>query len=554
MSPRIPRRGRRSAPLPSRLLLPPEGEDDRRDVVAEVLPRSTGDTPKSKGKSVETAEEFPFSKKRKASEPEADTRDFTQKSTLEKAALFDSVIKRFISKPNLKVVRDLTEEEAVEQLHSSWIDHSIRMAIMSHRHTAGFRKLRPGLKKQTEPAVERGKEIEGINKGFEEDVLRNRDEIIEEWKTSKAGLEFAADMGLEASEVAAQEAVERFQDAFSRVYPQADWSSVEVEYNASINAAFHEGGDSDPALEVDDAIDIGDILGEELQQVEDPLASGAPTVQGEEAHEESSNDRADSSDSSSETGDVEAVFHNYVFFSSLSKLDLYFFVNFEWPNALRVAKRRRLAKAGLSSSSTSGVATGAPSVKLELDPRVEEGKQLPSFLAPKPEPKEVKAEAPASVKIEDPPAPSAPVTSSAVVVATASKRKPWPEEAMRLSFSALSRAKMAARFDKASKHLVTELEERACLKPNGQEVEAVKATMTKLSIKVLALARRSVPRIAAGAVSGEMSWDERNTLVNRLRLIEMRLSEAQNSMASSLKAFKEKKGKLEQSRLGCAGR
>ena len=66
------------------------------------------------------------------------------------------------------------------------------------------------------------------------------------------------------------------------------------------------------------------------------------------------------------------------------------------------------------------------------------------------------------------------------MVAVASKKRPFLEEAMRLPFSALSRAEMAARFDKASEHLVTELDERACLSPDGQEVEAVKATLTEV--------------------------------------------------------------------------
>ena len=69
----------------------------------------------------------------------------------------------------------------------------------------------------------------------------------------------------------------------------------------------------------------------------------------------------------------------------------------------------------------------------------------------------------------------------------------------------------------------------------------------QLSIKVSALARRFQPEIVAGAVSGEMSWDERQTLVNRLRIpAEMRLSETQEAMAKSLQAFEEKKGELEQ--------
>ena len=103
-------------------------------MATEGISRSTGDIPKSKGKSVEVTEtedvsptrveDSPVAKKRKTSEPETDTRDFTQKTTLEKAALFYSVVKRFISKPDLKVIRGLSEEEEVEQLHSSWIDVS----------------------------------------------------------------------------------------------------------------------------------------------------------------------------------------------------------------------------------------------------------------------------------------------------------------------------------------------------------------------------------------------------------------------------------------------
>ncbi|KMT11264.1 hypothetical protein BVRB_5g110130 [Beta vulgaris subsp. vulgaris] len=127
-------------------------------------------------------------------------------------------------------------------------------------------------------------------------------------KTSKAGLEFAADMALEASEIADREAVGRLQEAFRKIYPQADWSSVETEYNASVGAAFHEGNDSDPELEVDDAIARGDLLGEDAQQIEDPLAAGTPVAQEEEVHEENSGNQEVSSDnSSSESGDDEVV-------------------------------------------------------------------------------------------------------------------------------------------------------------------------------------------------------------------------------------------------------
>ena len=57
----------------------------------------------------------------------------------------------------------------------------------------------------------------------------------------------------------------RLQKAFRKVYPQADWQEVEAKYNAAVDAAFHEGNDSDPELQVDDAVDIGDLLGGEAQ-------------------------------------------------------------------------------------------------------------------------------------------------------------------------------------------------------------------------------------------------------------------------------------------------
>ncbi|KMS98303.1 hypothetical protein BVRB_4g093710 [Beta vulgaris subsp. vulgaris] len=144
--------------------------------------------------------------------------------------------------------------------------------------------------------------------------------------------------------------------------------------------------------------------------------------------------------------------------------------------AVRAAKRCKLAKAGSSSSLASKAVAEAPVAKLEADPSIEERKQPPSLLAPKPEPKDVKAKVLTSVKVKDPPTTA---TSSVAAATTASKKKPWPEETTRLPFSALSRAEMATRFVKASEHLMTELDRKACLKLDGQEVEVVKATMTE---------------------------------------------------------------------------
>ncbi|KMT13310.1 hypothetical protein BVRB_4g084520 [Beta vulgaris subsp. vulgaris] len=220
-------------------IITPRGDAERRVVDVEDVSRATREASRSKGKSTATSEAedslaqgevLPLAKKRKAVETEVDLRDFTQKSTLEKANLFDSLAKRLVSRPDLTLIRGLSEEE----------EHLICMTVMSHRHTAGFRKLREGLKEKTRLCEEQAKEIEALSKKLEDEkvawddekaALENRikdltsqrnsiqckrDEIIEEWKTSKFGLEFAADMGLEASEVAAREAVDRLQAALGR--------------------------------------------------------------------------------------------------------------------------------------------------------------------------------------------------------------------------------------------------------------------------------------------------------------------------------------------------
>ena len=40
---------------------------------------------------------------------------------------------------------------------------------------------------------------------------------------------------------------------------------------------------------------------------------------------------------------------------------------------------------------------------------------------------------------------------------------------------------MASRFDKTSEHLMTEADEKACLTPDGQEIEEVKATLVEVN-------------------------------------------------------------------------
>ncbi|KMS97506.1 hypothetical protein BVRB_5g126390 [Beta vulgaris subsp. vulgaris] len=328
-APKDPSKMPKVRPPTKSAIVTPQGEVERRELATKDTPRPPRDTSKSKGKAVEIRgmedvslvreEEFPLSKKRKAVESEDDTRDFTQKSTLEKAFLFDSVVKRFISKADLKLIRNLTEEEEVEQLHLSYIDHSIRMAVMSHRHTTGFRKLRAGLKEKTKLAEERAKEIEELNKGFEEEralwatekaaleqrikdltrqrncVLHQRDEIIEECKTSKAGLEFAADMGLEASDVAAREAWIGSRVPSGRCIPkraglQSRRNTISLlrQLSAKVVRPTPRSRWTIP------------------QQVENPLASGGPIAE-DEVVLESSSDRVASSDNSLDSDNIEAV-------------------------------------------------------------------------------------------------------------------------------------------------------------------------------------------------------------------------------------------------------
>lgn len=59
---------------------------------------------------------------------------------------------------------------------------------------------------------------------------------------------------------------------------------------------------------MDNAIDIGDLLGEDIPQIEDPSAAGTSIARGEKVHEENSGDQGSSSDSfSSESNDEEVV-------------------------------------------------------------------------------------------------------------------------------------------------------------------------------------------------------------------------------------------------------
>lgn len=85
-------------------------------------------------------------------------------------------------------------------------------------------------------------------------------------------------------------------------------------------------------------------------------------------------------------------------------------------------------------------------MKLEVPPPVE-GVGLPlTARVPKQEPRELKFEEPLVA------------AASGVVVAQPSKKRPWTKESISVPFSALSRTEMALMFDKASGHLVTEVD------------------------------------------------------------------------------------------------
>ena len=117
----------KTRPPTTSAIVTPRGTDDR-EVSNEVAPRS-------KGKSTETreageippprGEASPTPKKRKTLEPESAVFPFTKPSSIEEAALFDSEVKRFLTMTDIEASRDLTEEEEVELLHSTWIDVSL---------------------------------------------------------------------------------------------------------------------------------------------------------------------------------------------------------------------------------------------------------------------------------------------------------------------------------------------------------------------------------------------------------------------------------------------
>ena len=117
----------KDSPPTTYAIVTPRGTGDRREVAKE-------DAPPSRGKSIELrevgvispsrGEDSPAPKKRKTSDPEPDGPPFMEKTSIEKAALFDSVVKRFITRTDIKVIHGLSEEDEVDLLHSSWIDVS----------------------------------------------------------------------------------------------------------------------------------------------------------------------------------------------------------------------------------------------------------------------------------------------------------------------------------------------------------------------------------------------------------------------------------------------
>ena len=68
----------------------------------------------------------------------------------------------------------------------------------------------------------------------------------------------------------------------SRRYTLGSLGGVEAEYNAAVDAEFRVGNDSDAEFQVDDAIDIGNLLGGTLHRSRrDPWLPRRPTPEGE---------------------------------------------------------------------------------------------------------------------------------------------------------------------------------------------------------------------------------------------------------------------------------
>ena len=66
----------------------------------------------------------------------------------------------------------------------------------------------------------------------------------------------------------------KFREALRKVYPSVDWERIKAEYNTAVNAE----------LKVDDALDIEDLLGEDIPLIEGVhSAAERPTFRGGEA-------------------------------------------------------------------------------------------------------------------------------------------------------------------------------------------------------------------------------------------------------------------------------
>ncbi|KMT02393.1 hypothetical protein BVRB_9g205060 [Beta vulgaris subsp. vulgaris] len=136
------------------------------------------------------------------------------------------------------------------------------MAVISHRHTIGFRRLREDLADQTKLALDRKLQIDKLEK----ELATEKKKLVDdktlwdqkikdfEWKDFQAGKDSAADMGLLGAEVATEVTLGKLREALGKAHPSGDRSAIEAEYNSIIAAE----------LEADTLLDIEGILMDEV--------------------------------------------------------------------------------------------------------------------------------------------------------------------------------------------------------------------------------------------------------------------------------------------------
>lgn len=128
-----PSKWHKTRPPTASTIITPQGVRVKRKIIADSCPRpkeGSSQSLKVGETSLSLEEDSPAPKKRKNLELEDPVHPFTELSWIEKANSFNSVVKLFVTKSNIKVYQDLNQEEEAEALHSTSIDVSASLSSL----------------------------------------------------------------------------------------------------------------------------------------------------------------------------------------------------------------------------------------------------------------------------------------------------------------------------------------------------------------------------------------------------------------------------------------